>query len=301
MATEQPQADSTPEERLAAYFTAPEAAAEPESVEQTEATAETEEATEDDGSDDLDLDGLVIRVPKEAKAKISEWKEGHLRREDYTRKTQELADIARQNKLVAEALQNRQAFDTETQKDREQLSQIQADLARYKEVDWSGLEVETYIKLKGQYDSLREKASEIKEALSSKQKEFQEKAEKQRQSTIQEGAKYLKKVIPNFNKDSIDSARSSALSNGYTDQELENVYDARFVALAWKAAQYDRLQESKTAAVASVQKAPPVVKPGAGMGQGVATERRYKDARADLKKSGSTDAFARALLAKGFK
>jgi hypothetical protein len=58
------------------------------------------------------------------------------------------------------------------------------------------------------------------------------------------------------------------------------------------------LQSGKSAAVASVQKAPPVVKPGASV-PGAAAERKFKDARQSLKKSGSVDDFARVLIARG--
>jgi hypothetical protein len=41
------------------------------------------------------------------------------------------------------------------------------------------------------------------------------------------------------------------------------MYDARIVRALWKANQFDKLQAGKSAALATVQKAPPVVKPGA--------------------------------------
>ena len=72
--------------------------------------------------------------------------------------------------------------------------------------------------------------------------------------------------------------------------------------IAWKAAQFDKLQSTKTSAVASVQKAPPVVKPGAGTGQLASKERQYKDARASLKKNGNDlNAMARVFLMRGSK
>lgn len=302
MDTEQPQTDSDPTQRLAAFFNpTPEAAkvetAAPEATE-TEETPETQPEEADDGNDDFDVDGTVYRIPKDLKAKVSEWKDGHLRTQDYTRKTQELADITRQAQLMAETIQHRQLLDTETAKEREELAKVSADLQRYKEVDWSNLEVETYVKLKGQMDVLKERAQELKGSIDSKTTEFKTKFETNRKKALEEGFKYLQKAIPSFNEDSVKLARSSALSLGYTEGELEHVYDARFVALSWKAAQYDKLQSGKSAAVASVQKAPPVVKPGAVV-PGASAERKYKDARQQLKKSGSLSDTARVLLARG--
>jgi hypothetical protein len=307
--TEQTSQDSEPvEQRLAAYFSATPEVAKPEPAATEPVQAETETATnddeqpeaapEDDGHDDFEADGKVYRIDRELKAKVSEWKEGHLRTQDYTRKTQELADITRQAQLMAETIQHRQALDTETTKEREELSKVSADLQRYKEVDWSNLEVETYVKLKGQMDVLKERAQELKGSIDSKTTEFKTKFETNRKKAVEEGFKFLQKVVPNFNEESVKAARSGAMNNGYTEGELDNVYDARFVALSWKAAQYDKLQSGKSAAVASVQKAPPVVKPGASV-PGAAAERKFKDVRQALKKTGSVDDFARALIARG--
>jgi hypothetical protein len=304
---EQTSQDSEPvEARLAAYFSAtPEVAKpEPAATEPVQAETETnddeqpEAAPEDDGNDDFDVDGNVYRIPRELKAKVSEWKEGHLRTQDYTRKTQELADITRQAQLMAETIQHRQQIDRETESERGELIKVRADLDQYKKVDWNSLDSDTIQKLVLQRDALKERAEELKTSIDTKTAEFKTKFETNRKKAIEEGFKFLQKVVPSFNEESVKSARSGALNNGYTEGELDNVYDARFVALSWKAAQYDKLQSGKSAAVASVQKAPPVVKPGASV-PGAAAERKFKDARQALKKSGSVDDFARVLIARG--
>ena len=118
MATEQPTgSEPSIESRLTAIFNpAPEVAKADEQT--TEASvevpqeAQSEEETQAD-VEDLDVDGEIYKVPPSLKAKVSEWKEGSLRREDYTRKTQELADLTRQAQLAAEAIQTRQAFEQE--------------------------------------------------------------------------------------------------------------------------------------------------------------------------------------------
>lgn len=293
-------ATDSPETRLSNYFQAelgdapaPKAAppsplqeAAPQEAQTTESEVEPQ-VPEDDGHEDFEVEGATYRIPRELKGQVAEWRDGYLRRDDYTKKTQHLADITRQAQALAETIQFRQAFESETQKDREELAAVTADLNRYKAVDWSNLEVETYIKLKGQMDALKDKASELGQKLNSKAQEFQTKAEQQKRKAAEEGVKYLQKAIPNFGNESVQSARSGAQAVGYTDNELENVYDARFVALSWKAAQYDKLQSGKASAVSAAQKAPPVLKPGPGMGQAASADKSYKDLRSKLKKSGS--------------
>ncbi len=304
---EQSPEDSEPVNRLTAFFGGtPEAA-----PQETEPVAETTEAApeaepsvaedppEADDSEEFDDEGTVYKLPKDLKAKVTEWKDGYLRRDHFTKKTQEVADIARQALAMAETIQVRQSYESETQKEREELAQIQGTLNQYKQVDWQNLDVDTYIKLKGQRDVLKERMDEINGVLQGKQKEVEHRISEARNKALQEGHKYLQKIIPSFGKDHAEQAFKAAQDIGYTEPELKNALDARFLALSWKAAQYDKLQSGKSAAVASVQKAPPVVKPGA-TGQ-PAADRRFKDARSNLKKTGDIKSAAQVLLMRGLK
>jgi hypothetical protein len=140
----------------------------------------------------------------------------------------------------------------------------------------------------------------LNEAINGKAQQLNSKLTEHKQKLIEEGHKFLTKTITGWGPDAVQTAKSGAKGVGYTDGELENVYDARFAALSWKAAQYDKLQGGKAAAVASVQKAPPIVKPGAGTGQSAARDKRYIDARQSLKKNpNSLQAAASVFLARG--
>lgn len=307
MATEQPAEGSAPsvESRLAAFFTpAPEVAPTPEEpttaeVPQEQPTEQPEEAPSE--FEELEVDGTVYEVPRELKGKLNEWKEGALRREDYTRKTQELADLHRQAAITAEAITQRAQFEQEISQERTELNRVTAELDRYKAVDWGNLEVNDYVKLKGQMDTLKDRANELHQTINGKAQKAMQALEANKQKLTQEGQKFLAKAIPGWGPEKAQEAMQAMKTMGYTDPELENVYDARLVTIAWKAAQYDRLQSGKSAAVSAVQKAPPVVKPGAGQGPGVAAENRYKELRAKQKKSGSIADTAALLMARGFK
>lgn len=296
MATEQ-SSDSDPAiiSRLASVLSPePEVAQEVEAAPAEVTTEEPETPEETSDVEDLDVDGEIYKVPPSLKAKVSEWKEGSLRRDDYTRKTQELADITRQAQLAAEAIQTRQAFEQEISTERTELNRVQADIERYKAVDWSSLDVETYVKLRGQFDSLKEKATELNGKIGEKAQQLQGKLTEHRQRLIEEGQKFLQKSIKNWGPEAQQAAKAGAREVGYTDGELENVYDARFAALSWKAAQYDKLQSGRAEAVKKAQAAPPVIKPGATV-PGAATQKAYKDARARLKGDGSLESAIGAM------
>jgi hypothetical protein len=302
MATEQAEAsEASIEQRMSALFSVkPEAAPESEpepTVETTEEVTSEEPEQSEDNSEDLDVDGNIYKVPKELKAKVSEWKEASLRREDYTRKTQTLADLQRQTQLVAEAVEQRNQFEKEISTERNELLKVQSDIERYKAVDWSSLDVDNYIKLRGQFDTLKERAGELEKVVQGKAHQFTEKLNENKQKLLQEGQKFLQKSIPGWGAEAAEAAVVGAREIGYTDHELANALDPRFVTLAWKAAQFDRIQGAKSGAVASVQKAPPVVKPGVTQ-SGAVKERLYKDLTAQHKKSGSIESAAALLKAR---
>jgi hypothetical protein len=233
----------------------------------------------EDDSDEIDWeDGQKYRVPKVLK-------EGLLRQQDYTRKTQELAELRRQAQASVEAGQALQQFQAATADEQRELTRVQADIERYKAIDWSSLDTDTYIKAKHQLDSLKERAGEIQQGLGQKAQQFTQWRQQQLQQMLQSGEQFLRTSIQGWGDDAKTEVRSQVLANGYTEDELAQVIDPRFVKLAWKAAQFDKLQAGKQTALQTAQKAPPVVKPGAS-NPTAARESKYKDMRGRLKKSG---------------
>ena len=276
--SEQTQEDSV-ETRLANYFggEAPTPAAAEGPVE--EAVVEDDPPAIEDDSEEIDWeDGQKYRVPKVLK-------EGLLRQQDYTRKTQELAELRRQAQSSLDAGQMLQQFQNATADEQRELARVQADIERYKGIDWSSLDTDTYIKAKHQLDTLKERAGEIQQGLGQKAQQFSQWRQQQLQQMLQSGEQFLRSSIQGWGDDAKKEVRAQVLANGYSEEELSQVIDPRFVKLAWKAAQFDKLQSGKQTALQTAQKAPPVVKPGAS-NPTAARESKYKDMRTRLKKSG---------------
>ncbi len=302
MTTEQTQVDSDTDSRLNSFFGgAPEAAPEPEAeVESAQADNadeqdETEQAPQtEEASETFEVDGVEYQLPKELKAKVSEWKDGYTRREDYTRKTQEVSELNRQAAAAAERHMREQAFEKSIGTEREELAQLKGQLSQFKNVDWSSLETDQVLRLKLQADALREKATDLEKTIESKRGEFNEWADTKKREVIQSGQKYLQQAIPGWGDKAQKEVIEAARAVGYSEAELSEVLDARQIHIAWKAAQYDKLQAGKATAIATAQKAPPVVKPG---GPSNPAAQKDKALRARLKSTGNVkDAYA--LLAK---
>jgi hypothetical protein len=307
MDTEQPASGSAPsiESRMAAYFQAPEAAPEePQAPQpQPDQSAEAPEVEpisaeapgEDDGLEDFDVDGTQYKLPRELKAKVSEWKEGALRREDYTRKTQEAADLHRQVSVMAETMQARQQFEQHVATERTELSQVQAELARYKQVDWANLDIDAHLKLRTQMEQLKERSGELEKSINTKAGQYAQWADTKKRELLDQGQKFLQRTIKGWGPDTVKAVTAAAESVGYSKAEIEGVFDVRFVQLAHKAAEYDKLMSGKQSALASAQKAPPVVKPGASTSASAAALSATKSIRQQLKRSGSMEDAGRLL------
>ena len=304
MDTEQPEAGSDVLERMSAHFGAPaetpeaedapvDLAATLESTDPNEAEAPADEEPEQEpqaGLVEVETDeGEKYQVP----AKL---KDAFLRQKDYTQKTQELAELRKQ---AAVSVQHQQAvaqFQQAVSGEQAELARLQGDLSKYKALNWGDLDVETYIKARHQMDTLKERVGEVEQAIGKKAQAFQAYRQQQVQEITQSATTYLKQTIPTWGPSAQAAARQQAQEVGYTDAEMAEVFDPRFVRLAWKAAQYDQLQASKPAAVQKAQAAPPVIKPGASQGASVAKEAKYKEQRERFKKSGDIRDGAKLLL-----
>lgn len=261
--TEQPQAvDSEAaaiaamEEKLFGPSEAPEAAQEEEIEQEATEQAEDDEQPSPEELFEIEADdGEKYRVPPKLR-------DAFLRQQDYTRKTQEVAELRRQAALTAEAIQAQTQFQQSVAQDQAELFKVQQDIERFKAFDWSALDTDQYVRFKHQLDSLKERAQEINSTISGKAQQFSQWQQQHKANLTQQGQQYLRSQIPNWGAEHVNDAARMALEVGYTNDEVSNVYDPRFVRLAWEAAQYRKLQSGKTAAVRTAQKAPPVIKPG---------------------------------------
>lgn len=256
--TEQPQADSVDaavsamEEKLFG----PAEEEQPQEAEAPEVASEdTEEPTQDD-LEEIELDeGETYRVPKKVK-------EAHLRWKDYTQKTQEVAELRKQATLQMEQAQAQQAFEQAVAGERSELSQVQSELAQFKAIDATALSTDQLIQLQLRIQTLKDKASDLEKGINAKGQQFAQWHINHRQQLHQAGENFLKQNVPNWGNEAKQEAATRLRSIGYTDAELQSLYDPRFVQLAYEAAQFRKLMSSKGQAMERAQKAPPVIKPG---------------------------------------
>ena len=261
----------------------------PDEVAQPEAQGEIE----------LTYNGSTRRVP------IAEAKELAQKGFDYTQKTQQLAEERTRLQQYAQALQQTATLQTALMDDVAEAKALQRELARFPKSaeEWLAKSQEDPIgafQLRTQHDT-------VMHALQAKVAQIQTKGQQVQQAQAAISDEQLRAEfdrarasVPAWS----DSARFKAdaegikaylLTQGYSAQEADAIYDGRTLVQAWKAWQYDRLLKGKAEKLKQVRQAPPVVKPGSAGTAQSASQQRYEKERAALKKSGDVRDAARVL------
>lgn len=214
----------------------------------------------DDGLADLDWDGQTVKVPKGVK-------EALMRNDDYTRKTQELAEHRRSLDQMRELAQTRQledAFTASIADESREVSVIDAYLAQAQKLDWSQMSAEQMLRQRIELDQIRDRKSALEKSIGEKRSKFTQ----ERQAKIQElrgkSKELASKSIPGFSEETEKGMREYAKSEGLTDAEIDNVLlDPRSYKVIWKAMQFDKVKAGTTKAAETAAKAERVLRPGA--------------------------------------
>jgi len=269
-----------------------------EDTEEVESEDDTEEveyeaSDEDDDAEEVEEQPQTFRVKAAGEEKdvtLDELMQGYQLGADYTKKTQELAELRKANEAEARAIQeSKQVRDTYAQRLKaieEFLTQgdSQEDLAALKENDPIGyaVKVAEQTEKKQQLDAIKLEQDRIA-------REQQADYAQAMQRYVADEAQKLNKVLPEFS----DKVKGEQLRNeirnygktiGFTDQELAQVYDSRYVLTLHKAMQYDKLQKSKPSVKKKVAEAPKMAKAGTKIKEGNSDIRKKQMAK--LRSSG---------------
>jgi Tfp pilus assembly protein PilN len=282
---------------------AEEAKAQPEpSAEQSEEYSDASQFEEQDVSAEEaeSQEEEVEELPKyrvkvsgeEVEVSLDELLNGYSRTADYQKKTQSLAEqrkaVEADRVKIDEAAKTRETYAQRLQVI-EQLLQQQdqgQDLASLKSEDPIAYAVAMAEKM--------ERDKQLQAVQMERQRVQQEQQSHQQiqlQKHIQAEQAKLVEAIPEF-KDDVKAEvirrdiRNYAKAQGFTDQELSQVYDSRAVLALYKAAQYDKLMANKGVTSKKVANAPKTIRPGTSNPQSSENESVKKD-RAVLRQTGN--------------
>lgn len=255
-----------------------------ETLEEQSEDGEESEEQEQPQTFTVKLDG------KEVSVTLDELQKGYSRTQDYTRKTQQIAEV---RKLVE---QETQAVRAERQQYAQLLGALQAQLqATEPQVDLDRLYHEDPIEWVRQKEVMRER-QEKAYAIQAEQQRLSQLSqyEQQRamQATLSSQKDALLAALPEWRdpkKAQADKALviESAKAAGFSEEDLKSVYDHRLVLLLRKAGLYDQMVSKRQGIKPVVNNGPRPAKPGAA-GR-VSTTTESTRAKQRLAKTGRID------------
>ena len=256
-----------------------------------EETSEEQSEEEEEQEEQEQPQTFTVKVDgKEVAVTLDELQKGYSRTQDYTRKTQQIAEVRKQVE------QETQAVRAEREQYAQLLGALQAQLQSSEpQVDLERLYQEDPIEWVRQKEIMRERQEKLGAIQSEQQRLFQvTQYEQQRAMEAQLASQQeaLLAALPDWKdpkKAKVEKALlvESAKAAGFSDEDLKSVYDHRLVLLLRKAALFDQMVSKRQGIKPVVNNGPRPAKPGAA-GR-VSTTTESVRAKQRLAKTGRID------------
>ncbi len=233
---------------------------------------------------------------KEVSVTLDELQKGYSRTQDYTRKTQQIAEVRKQVE------QETQAVRAEREQYAQLLGALQTQLQSSEpQVDLERLYHEDPIEWVRQKEVMRERQEKLG-AIQSEQQRLSQVAQYEQQRAMEaqfaSQQEALLAALPDWKDPKKAKAEKalvieSAKAAGFSDEDLKSVYDHRLVLLLRKAALFDQMVSKRQGIKPVVNNGPRTAKPGAA-GR-VSTTTESVRAKQRLAKTGRIDDAASAI------
>jgi len=262
-----------------------------------EETAE-EQSEEGEGQEEQEqTQTFTVKVDgKEVAVTLEELQNGYSRTQDYTRKTQQIAEVRKQVE------QETQAVRAERQQYAQLLGALQAQLqATEPQVDMDRLYNEDPIEWVRTKEVMRERQEKAL-AIQAEQQRLSQLSQYEQQRAMEEQLSKEKDALlaalPEWRDPKKAQAEKalvveSAKAAGFSEDDLKSVYDHRLVLLLRKAGLYDQMVSKRQGIKPVVNNGPRPAKPGAA-GR-VSTTTESTRAKQRLAKTGRVDDAASAI------
>lgn len=254
-------------------------------------TSEEQSEESDEPEEQEQAPTFTVKVDgKEVAVTLEELQNGYSRTQDYTRKTQQIAEVRKQVE------QETQAVRAERQQYAQLLGALQAQLqATEPQVDLDRLYNEDPIEWVRQKEVMRERQEKAL-AIQAEQQRLAQLSQYEQQRAMEEQLSKEKDALlaalPEWRDPKKAQAEKalvveSAKAAGFSEEDLKSVYDHRLVLLLRKAGLYDQMMSKRQGIKPVVNNGPRPAKPGAA-GR-VSTTTESTRAKQRLAKTGRID------------
>ena len=313
---EQPAEEEQPSEETQDVEASDEAIEETEEVEEDESEIadddESEESEEEEVEDEDETESTVYTVKvngQDVEVSEDELIKGYSRQQDYTQKTQQLAEYKRQMDVAAQQMQQEIA---QTQQMRSQyvdalstaIDTNYAHLQQYANVDWETLknqDREEYLTKRDEYRQAQEGIQELQVKAQQAQQQQQQEMQVQHQQMLQEEHSKMVSILPEWGDPNTQRAIAKtisefALTKGYTQEELSQLVDHRSILVLMQAKAYeDMTRKQHEVRAKKVKNKPKVVKTKAKREKAEVSQGKRKAKLKRLQKTGHVDDAATLL------
>ena len=263
-----------------------------------EESSDEQTELEEDTQDEEKPQVFTVKVDgKEVEVTLDELQKGYSRTQDYTRKTQQVAEARKAAEAELQAIRA----------EREQYAQLlgalseQVKNAAEPQIDWDRLYQEDPIEYVRQREVMRENREKAA-AIQAEQARLAQIAQQEQQQKLQvlkaKESEKLIEALPTWKDPAKAKAEKAMLVEfgqkmGFTPQELGNIYDHRVVLALRKAALYDQMQAKRQGIKPVTNNGPKPAKPGAAGRVSQMSESARANQR--LAKTGRVDDAASAI------
>jgi len=212
--------------------------------------ADSAEQSTDEEMEEIEVDGVKFDMPK---AQAEKLKAERMMHADYTRKTQEAAEMRKAIEAEREQYQQRVAADQQDFTDRAKLHQINETLQQYGQVDWQAAYDQDPIaagKAQAQIQQLTNERSRLEGSIAQNQ---QRRALDEQQSTakqVQDAEAYVAREIPGWTEQRGEEIKKFAAAQGF-DLNPETarmlIKNPALFKIMHKAALFDQLEKKQVA------------------------------------------------------
>ena len=308
--SEQPAEEEQPSEETQDVEASDEAIEETEEVEEDESEVadddESEESEEEEVEDEDETESTVYTVKvngQDVEVSEDELIKGYSRQQDYTQKTQQLAEYKRQ--LDGAAQQYQQEL-SNTQQVRAQYVDALATaiegnythLQQFANIDWERLKTEDreeYLTKRDDYRQAQEGVEQLKAQAGQAQQQQQQEMQVQHQQMLQEEHSKMVSILPEWGDPNTQRAIAKtvsefALTKGYTQEELSQLVDHRSILVLMQAKAYeDMTRKQHEVRAKKVKNKPNVVKTKAKREKAEVSQGKRKAKLKRLQKTGHVD------------
>ena len=196
-----------------------------ESQEEVEEITDEEPEVTEPEYEEIEYNGEKYQVPPELKDAV-------LRHEDYTKKTQEVAEQRKALEQQVEQFQQVAQAQRENMQGHAQLAAIQSQLEQYQNVDWAQFsenDPQAAQQAFFQYSQLKDAATNLGQTLQRREAQALQQQRAMLARQLEQGKAELARDIPGWSDKTAKEIMSHGASYGFTESELKQVVDPRMV------------------------------------------------------------------------